>query len=59
MFHGAAVKKATGQVYLFAGRSGVGKSTHVNLWKKYLGEEIEILNGDKPFLHFEKDKKFR
>jgi len=39
------------KAYLFSARSGVGKSTHTNLWHDYEG--VDILNGDvalcKPF----------
>lgn len=34
--------------YLFTAPSGTGKTTHISLWKKYLGDEVEIVNGDKP-----------
>lgn len=34
--------------YLFSADSGTGKSTHVGLWTKYLGDSIEIINDDKP-----------
>lgn len=33
-----------GRAWLFSGHSGMGKSTHTNLWKRILG--TEILNGD-------------
>ena len=33
-----------GQVWLFSGHSGMGKSTHTNLWKEQFG--TEIINGD-------------
>ena len=49
--HGAAVLYK-GKVYLFTAPSGTGKSTHVALWKKLLGHEAVILNGDKPFLRW-------
>lgn len=32
------------QVWLFSGHSGMGKSTHTNLWKEQFG--IKIINGD-------------
>ena len=37
--------------YMFTAPSGTGKSTHASLWKKYLGDDVEIINGDKPFLN--------
>ena len=33
-----------GQAWLFSGHSGMGKSTHTNLWKEQFG--VEIINGD-------------
>lgn len=42
------------RAYLFSGPSGVGKSTHVALWEKYLGKErVLILNDDKPVLRMD------
>lgn len=51
LFHGASISYR-GQAYLFAAPSGTGKSTHIRLWKKYLGSEVGIVNGDKPFISF-------
>lgn len=34
---------------MFTATSGIGKSTHVSLWKKYF-DGVEIINGDKPFI---------
>lgn len=49
IFHGATVS-AFGKGYIFTAPSGTGKSTHVRLLKKYFGEEITIINGDKPIV---------
>ena len=49
--HGAAILYKN-KAYLFTAPSGTGKSTHIALWKKLLGDEIVILNGDKPFLRW-------
>lgn len=38
------------KAYLFLAPSGTGKTTHVMLWQKCLGDKMTILNGDKPFL---------
>ena len=54
VFHGAAIEYE-GQAYLFSGPSGVGKTTHINLWRHYLGEKVGIINGDKPILLMEND----
>lgn len=50
VFHGAAIEWQ-GRAYLFAAPSGTGKSTHVALWRRYLGEAVRVINGDKPVLH--------
>lgn len=39
--------------FLFSAPIGTGKSTHIRLWKQYLGEKVQIVNGDKPFVHFD------
>lgn len=49
LMHGVAVAWK-GNGYLFTAPSGTGKSTHAVLWKKYLGDGVEIINGDKPIL---------
>lgn len=41
-----------GKAYIFSGPSGVGKSTQFHNWKKQYGDEVEILNGDKPILEW-------
>lgn len=50
VFHGAAIEY-DGRAYLFTAPSGTGKTTHINLWKKYLGDKVDIINGDKPIIH--------
>lgn len=53
--HGAAITwKEKG--YLFTAPSGTGKSTHIALWRKYLGEDVQIVNGDKPLMKVENSK---
>ena len=50
LMHGVVVSwKDRG--YMFTAPSGTGKSTHAALWKKYLGDDVEIINGDKPILN--------
>lgn len=49
VFHGAAIEYR-GKAYIFTAPSGTGKSTHIGLWKKYLGEKVTVINGDKPIL---------
>ena len=52
VFHGAAVEYG-GKAYLFTGPSGIGKSTHIHLWRELLKERVQIINGDKPVLRLE------
>lgn len=49
VFHGAAIEYE-GEAYLFTAPSGTGKTTHINLWHKYLGDRVGIINGDKPII---------
>lgn len=37
-----------GYAYAFSADSGVGKSTHTQLWLKHFGDRAHILNDDKP-----------
>lgn len=50
--HGACISYR-GKGYLFTAASGTGKSTHIGLWKQYIGAEVDIVNGDKPIFHIE------
>lgn len=49
VFHGAAIAYG-GKAYIFTAPSGTGKSTHIGLWMRYLGDAVEIVNGDKPVI---------
>ena len=49
LMHGAVVA-VDGQAYLFTAKSGTGKSTHTQLWKKWFGERAVFINDDKPLL---------
>ncbi len=44
-----------GKAFLLTGPSGVGKTTQYRNWKKLYGDEIRILNGDKPIFEFRDD----
>ena len=52
MFHGAVIEYE-GRGYVFAAKSGTGKSTHISLWKRRFGDGVHIINGDKPIMRFE------
>ena len=49
LFHGSVVA-VDGEAYLFAARSGTGKSTHTRLWREVFGERAVMINDDKPLL---------
>lgn len=40
----------------FAAHSGTGKTTHMNLWQKLLGNKMVVVNGDKPIVRFIDDE---
>ncbi|MBO4570952.1 MAG: hypothetical protein J5699_03375 [Bacteroidales bacterium] len=50
----SSVIKREGYGYMFLGKSGTGKSTHSNLWLKYI-EGSELLNDDNPVLRVGED----
>lgn len=53
LFIHSAVISMDGCGYMFSGRSGAGKSTHIGEWVKYFGaERVKIINGDKPVIRF-------
>ncbi len=49
MLHASAVVK-DGYAYLFSAPCGTGKSTHTSMWKTAFGDEVFMLNDDKPAL---------
>ncbi|MCD7733035.1 MAG: hypothetical protein LUH56_06300 [Oscillospiraceae bacterium] len=50
MLHGACISYKN-RAYLFTAPSGTGKSTHIGLWQRYLGDNVTIINGDKPIFY--------
>ena len=54
LFHGSTIA-VNGAGYLFAARSGTGKSTHVRLWRERFGEKAVMINDDKPLLRIRED----
>lgn len=47
VLHGSAIAMNNAGI-IFSANSGVGKSTHANLWKQYFKDEVTIVNDDKP-----------
>lgn len=54
MVHGSLVA-VDGKGYLFAAKSGTGKSTHTRLWCQLFGDRAVMVNDDKPFLTIRED----
>ena len=52
----SAVFDVDGAGVALAALSGTGKTTHMLLWQRYLGERLRIVNGDKPFVRFFSDE---
>ena len=48
----AAVVSYAGRGFAFAAKSGTGKSTHVAQWMRVLGDDVTVVNGDKPILRW-------
>lgn len=55
LFHSAVIEYE-GKGYAFSAKSGTGKSTHIRLWRKHFGENVHVVNGDKPIMRFIGDK---
>lgn len=55
LFHSAVIEY-NGEGYAFSAKSGTGKSTHIMQWQKRYGDDVRIINGDKPILRFVGDK---
>ena len=55
MFMHCSAISYKGNGILFTAPSGTGKSTHSALWKKHFGEDVTVVNDDKPLLKFQKD----
>lgn len=51
LLHAAVISHA-GRGFAFAAKSGTGKSTHVAQWMRALGDDVTVVNGDKPILRW-------
>lgn len=54
----AALIDIEGTGVAFAALSGTGKTTHILLWQKLLGDKLIIVNGDRPFIRFFENEKY-
>lgn len=57
LLHGACISYDD-KAYLFTAPSGTGKSTHIRLWRRYLGDDVKIVNGDKPFVSLDESQPY-
>ncbi len=55
LFLHASLIEVNGVGVAFSALSGTGKTTHMLLWQKLLGDKMEIINGDKPIVRFLND----
>lgn len=55
LFHGS-ILALDHQGYLFTAKSGTGKSTHARLWQELFGDQVTMVNDDKPLLKVEKNE---
>ena len=55
VMHGSSFK-VDNNAFVVTARSGVGKSTHVNLLKQYLKDRFTYINDDKPLLKIKGDE---
>lgn len=51
LMHSAAISMDD-DAYAFTAQSGIGKTTHIRLWKEQFGDRVQIINGDKPIYRF-------
>ena len=52
----SACFEVNGTGVAFAAHSGTGKTTHMLLWQKLLGDKMTVVNGDKPIVRFFEDE---
>ena len=52
LFHAAVISYA-GRGFAFAAKSGTGKSTHIAQWMRALGDNVAVVNGDKPIVRWQ------
>lgn len=54
LIHGGVVEYE-GHGIIFSAKRGIGKTTHIDLWKKAFGDKVRIVNGDKPVIRRQGD----
>ena len=58
LFLHSALVNVGGVGIAFSAPSGTGKTTHMRLWQKMLGEKLSIVNGDKPIVRFFENEEY-
>ena len=54
----ASLIDVEGEGVAFSAPSGTGKTTHTLLWQRLLGENMTVINGDKPIIRFFENEKY-
>ena len=57
LMHGV-VLDVKGSGIAFLGKSGVGKTTHAKMWLELLGDDVRVINGDKPLVRIIDNKAY-
>ena len=55
LVHGSALCMQ-GRAYIFTAPSGTGKSTHARFWRQVFGDQVTMINDDKPMLRIQNDR---
>lgn len=55
VYHGVAILWC-GLAWIITAPSGTGKTTQLRLWQKRFGDEMEVINGDKPVIECREDE---
>ena len=51
----ASVLEVDGEGYAFLAHSGTGKTTQTRLWLEHFGNQVRVINGDKPLIRMVQD----
>lgn len=51
----ASVLEVDGEGYAFLAHSGTGKTTQTRLWLEHFGDQVRVINGDKPLIRMVQD----
>lgn len=57
LFHASAIE-IDGEAFVFTAKSGTGKSTHTELYRKKFGSRVTVVNDDKPIILLKGDEPY-